>query len=51
MNEQNPSTGTKDLTVSKVDRLKIVKKSISSLDIPETDFGNIAQSPQFDGMD
>jgi len=32
--------------VIKGNRLKILKKSISSLDVPETDFGNIAKSPQ-----
>jgi len=32
--------------VLKGNRLKTLKKSISSLDVPETDFGNIAKSPQ-----
>ena len=32
--------------VIKGNRLKILKESISALDVPETDFGNIAKSPQ-----
>jgi len=32
--------------VLKGKRLKTLKKSISSLDVPETDFGNITKSPQ-----
>ena len=32
--------------VIKGNRLKTLKKSISSLDVPETDFGNISKSPQ-----
>lgn len=32
--------------VLKGKRLKALKKSISNLDVPETDFGNIAKSPQ-----
>lgn len=32
--------------VLKGNRLKILKESISTLDVPETDFGNIAKSPQ-----
>ena len=32
--------------VLKGNRLKMLKESISTLDVPETDFGNIAKSPQ-----
>ncbi|MBL8484877.1 MAG: DNA-binding protein, partial [Rhodocyclaceae bacterium] len=32
--------------VVKGKRLKILKSAIRSLDVPETDFGNIAKSPQ-----
>lgn len=32
--------------ILKGNRLKELKKSISNLDVPETDFGNIAKSPQ-----
>lgn len=38
--------GENGYEILKGNRLKILKKSISSLDVPETDFGNIAKSPQ-----
>jgi hypothetical protein len=36
--------------VIKGNRLKTLKKSISSLDVPETGFGNITKSPQLVGF-
>jgi len=37
--------------IVKGNRLKELKKSISSLDVPETDFGNISKSPQLGAFD
>jgi len=38
--------GQNGYEILKGNRLKTLKKSISSLDVPETDFGNIVKSPQ-----